>query len=108
MDTCLARLFHPAMEGGHLASAQDRAEAKNQLAHDSEARAMGKFTLPLYLKILGWLATSIMAVAAAGMLLTSGKNTRYGSSASPIIHTYRIRMPRRIWGPTVARHAHGA
>jgi hypothetical protein len=29
--------------------------------------------LPLYLKILGWLATSIMAVAAAGMLFSSGK-----------------------------------
>jgi Mn2+/Fe2+ NRAMP family transporter len=39
----------------------------------SQSRVMGKFTLPLYLKILGWLATSIMAVAAAGMLLTSGK-----------------------------------
>jgi Mn2+/Fe2+ NRAMP family transporter len=39
----------------------------------SRSKVMGKFTLPLYLKILGWLATSIMAVAAAGMLLTSGK-----------------------------------
>jgi hypothetical protein len=37
MDTCIARLFHPAMEGGNLAPAQDRAETKNQLAHDSEA-----------------------------------------------------------------------
>jgi NRAMP (natural resistance-associated macrophage protein)-like metal ion transporter len=39
----------------------------------SRSKVMGKFTLPLYLKILGWVATSIMAVAAAGMLLTSGK-----------------------------------
>ena len=39
----------------------------------SRSKVMGKFTLPLYLKILGWLATCIMAVAAAGMLLTSGK-----------------------------------
>jgi hypothetical protein len=34
---------------------------------------MGKLTLPPYLKILGWLATAIMALAAVGMLLTSGK-----------------------------------
>src|ERR1700732_2049530 len=40
MDTCLPRLFHPTTEGGHLASAQDRAKTKNQLAHDSEARAL--------------------------------------------------------------------
>jgi Mn2+/Fe2+ NRAMP family transporter len=39
----------------------------------SRSKVMGKFTLPLYLKILGWLATSIMAVAAAEMLLTYGK-----------------------------------
>ena len=37
----------------------------------SRTKVMGKFTLPLYLKILGWLATSVMAVAAAGMLLAS-------------------------------------
>jgi hypothetical protein len=40
----------------------------------SRSKVMGKFTLPLYLKILGWLATSITAVAAAGMLLTFGKS----------------------------------
>jgi hypothetical protein len=34
---------------------------------------MGKFTLPAYLKILGWMAAAIMALAAAGMLLTSGQ-----------------------------------
>jgi NRAMP (natural resistance-associated macrophage protein)-like metal ion transporter len=39
----------------------------------SRSKVMGKFTLPLYLKILGWLATSIMSVAAATMILTSGK-----------------------------------
>ena len=39
----------------------------------SRRKVMGELALPLYLKILGWLATAIMAVAAAGMLLTSGK-----------------------------------
>jgi hypothetical protein len=29
--------------------------------------------LPAYLKILGWMAAAIMALAAAGMLLTSGQ-----------------------------------
>jgi NRAMP (natural resistance-associated macrophage protein)-like metal ion transporter len=33
---------------------------------------MGKLTLPAYLKVLGWLATGIMALAAIGLLLTSG------------------------------------
>jgi Mn2+/Fe2+ NRAMP family transporter len=36
-------------------------------------KVMGKLTLPLYLKILGWLGTAIMALAAAGMLETTGK-----------------------------------
>ena len=39
----------------------------------SRRKVMGKLTLPLYLKILGWLATAIMALAAVGMLLTSEK-----------------------------------
>ena len=39
----------------------------------SRRKVMGKLTLPLCLKILGWLATAIMALAAVGMLLTSGK-----------------------------------
>ena len=39
----------------------------------SRRKVMGKLTLPLYLKILGWSATAIMALAAVGMLLTSGK-----------------------------------
>jgi Mn2+/Fe2+ NRAMP family transporter len=39
----------------------------------SHPKIMGRLTLPFYLKILGWLAAGIMAVAAAGMLLTSGK-----------------------------------
>jgi Mn2+/Fe2+ NRAMP family transporter len=39
----------------------------------SRSKVIGRFTLPLYLKILGWFATSIMAVGAAGMLLTSGR-----------------------------------
>ena len=39
----------------------------------SHPKIMGRLTLPFYLKILGWLATGIMALAAAGMLLTSGK-----------------------------------
>jgi len=39
----------------------------------SRRKVMGKLTLPLYLKTLGWLGTAIMALAAAGMLLTSGR-----------------------------------
>jgi Mn2+/Fe2+ NRAMP family transporter len=39
----------------------------------SQRKVMGKLTLPFYLKILGWLATAIMALAAIGMFLTSGK-----------------------------------
>jgi NRAMP (natural resistance-associated macrophage protein)-like metal ion transporter len=39
----------------------------------SRRNVMGKLTLPFYLKILGWLATAIMAVAAAGMFFTSEK-----------------------------------
>jgi Mn2+/Fe2+ NRAMP family transporter len=35
----------------------------------SNRKVMGKFTLPLYLKVLGWTATLIMALAAAGLLL---------------------------------------
>jgi NRAMP (natural resistance-associated macrophage protein)-like metal ion transporter len=40
----------------------------------SNRKIMGKFTLPLYLKILGWAGTLIMALAAAGMLLAGGQN----------------------------------
>ena len=39
----------------------------------SRRNVMGKVTLPAYLKILGWMAAAIMALAAAGMLLTSGQ-----------------------------------
>ena len=39
----------------------------------SRRKVMGAFTLPFYLKILGWLGTSIMALDAVGMFLTSGK-----------------------------------
>jgi NRAMP (natural resistance-associated macrophage protein)-like metal ion transporter len=39
----------------------------------SRRKVMGELTLPWYLKILGWLATAIMAVAAVGMVVTSGK-----------------------------------
>jgi Mn2+/Fe2+ NRAMP family transporter len=38
----------------------------------SNQKVMGKLTLPTYLKILGWAATLIMALAAIGMLLTAG------------------------------------
>jgi NRAMP (natural resistance-associated macrophage protein)-like metal ion transporter len=34
----------------------------------SQSKVMGKLTLPFYLKMLGWLATAIMALAAVGML----------------------------------------
>jgi Mn2+/Fe2+ NRAMP family transporter len=39
----------------------------------SRRKVIRKFTLPAYLKILGWLAAAIMALAAAGMFLTSGQ-----------------------------------
>jgi hypothetical protein len=39
----------------------------------SHPKIMGRLTLPFYLKILGWLSTGIMALAAGGMLLTSAK-----------------------------------
>ena len=39
----------------------------------SQPKVMGKLTLPFYLRALGWLATAAMALAAAGMLVTSGK-----------------------------------
>jgi hypothetical protein len=35
----------------------------------SNRKIMGKFTLPLYLQILGWAGTVVMALAAVGMLL---------------------------------------
>jgi Mn2+/Fe2+ NRAMP family transporter len=35
----------------------------------SNRKIMGKFTLPLYLQILGWTGTVVMALAAVGMLL---------------------------------------
>jgi NRAMP (natural resistance-associated macrophage protein)-like metal ion transporter len=38
----------------------------------SRRKVMGKLTLPFYLKTLGWSATAIMALAAVGMLVTSG------------------------------------
>ena len=31
---------------------------------------MGRFTLPLYLRIGGWIATAVMLVASLGMFLT--------------------------------------
>jgi NRAMP (natural resistance-associated macrophage protein)-like metal ion transporter len=41
----------------------------------SNRKVMGKLTLPLYLKVLGWAAAMIMALSAAGMLLPGG-NTK--------------------------------
>jgi Mn2+/Fe2+ NRAMP family transporter len=35
----------------------------------SNRKLMGKFVLPPYLKILGWMATAIMVLAAIGMFL---------------------------------------
>jgi Mn2+/Fe2+ NRAMP family transporter len=34
----------------------------------SNRKLMGKLTLPLYLKVLGWAATLLMALAAVGLL----------------------------------------
>jgi NRAMP (natural resistance-associated macrophage protein)-like metal ion transporter len=39
----------------------------------SSRKVMGKFALPVYLKVIGWLATLIMALAAVGMLWPGGK-----------------------------------
>ncbi|MBV9733065.1 MAG: divalent metal cation transporter, partial [Verrucomicrobia bacterium] len=39
----------------------------------SSRKVMGKFTLPVYLKVIGWLATLIMALAAVGMLWPGSK-----------------------------------
>jgi Mn2+/Fe2+ NRAMP family transporter len=39
----------------------------------SDRKVMGKLTLPVYLKIMGWAASTIMALAAIGMFTTSGK-----------------------------------
>ena len=33
---------------------------------------MGRFTLPLPLKLVGWLATAVMGAAAVGMVATMG------------------------------------
>jgi hypothetical protein len=80
MDACLARLFHPAMEGGHLAPAQDGAKTKNQLAHDSEAR-----TLPLSVSTICacWLVNSARtllnsAVATCGRQLSGPRRACLG------------------------------
>jgi Mn2+/Fe2+ NRAMP family transporter len=34
------------------------------------AKVMGKFILPLYLRIGGWIATAVMVIASLGMILT--------------------------------------
>ena len=39
----------------------------------SNYKVMDKLTLPVYLKVLGWAGTVIMALAAVGMFLTSGQ-----------------------------------
>jgi NRAMP (natural resistance-associated macrophage protein)-like metal ion transporter len=39
----------------------------------SNRKVMGKFVLPTYLKVLGWGATVIMALAAVGMVWPTGK-----------------------------------
>jgi NRAMP (natural resistance-associated macrophage protein)-like metal ion transporter len=39
----------------------------------SNRKVMGKFTLPVYLRVVGWSATLIMSLAAIGMLWPSGK-----------------------------------
>jgi Mn2+/Fe2+ NRAMP family transporter len=33
-------------------------------------KAMGQFTLPPYLQLIGWLATAMMLFAAVGMIVT--------------------------------------
>jgi Mn2+/Fe2+ NRAMP family transporter len=36
----------------------------------SHRKLMGKFTVPVSLKIVGWLATAVMGAAAVGMFVT--------------------------------------
>jgi Mn2+/Fe2+ NRAMP family transporter len=36
----------------------------------SHRKLMGKFTVPVALKIVGWLATAVMGAAAVGMFVT--------------------------------------
>lgn len=47
---------------------------------------MGKLSLPAYLKILGWAATAIMAIAAVGMFLTSDNNLTLSRISTASIH----------------------
>ena len=35
-----------------------------------DAKLMGKFTLPLYLRVGGWIATAAMLIASLGMIVT--------------------------------------
>jgi Mn2+/Fe2+ NRAMP family transporter len=39
----------------------------------SNRKVMGKLTLPVYLKVLGWSGAAVMALAAIGMFVTAGK-----------------------------------
>ena len=39
----------------------------------SNRKVVGKLTLPVYLKVLGWVGAAIMALAAIGMFVTAGK-----------------------------------
>jgi hypothetical protein len=39
----------------------------------SDPKIIGKRYLPVYLRVVGWAATGIMALAAIGMFITSGK-----------------------------------
>ena len=39
----------------------------------SDRNVMGKLTLPVYLKMIGWAGSAIMALAAIGMFATTGK-----------------------------------
>jgi Mn2+/Fe2+ NRAMP family transporter len=40
----------------------------------SRRNVMGRFVLPLPLKVVGWAATVVMGVAAAAMFATMGKD----------------------------------
>ena len=39
----------------------------------AKRKVMGKFTLPAYLKVCGWIATAVMLAASLGMFLTLGR-----------------------------------
>jgi Mn2+/Fe2+ NRAMP family transporter len=51
----------------------------------SDRKMMGKLTLPVYPKVLGWPATLINAFSAAGMLLPQRKQQMINDTARSVL-----------------------